>query len=348
MQCIHEERGKRCRKMISEHLPYCTAHLRTDLGLEIRNVWLETDIKYKHTAFWAKGLFATRHFEPGEMICPYNSPLGTPEDRSFGDITTKKEIDDRYGGKRDYGPYAVEEKIKGLGDITVDAACSRSVGAYANDSSDASDKPTRDQKLKTRPNNSVLICPEPVTKQIFLQATAPIDPGEEILLDYTADYWKGVHVMLTRQNGYPTSFRTYDPSAPEVPRAEAARADAAPLERSARKGRGQIDRLGDGAEQPSRPRPPPPLAASSESLKSSSESPGTKEFRLRYRRLHRKKSHKNKRKKTLDQLLNELDPPLKHPRLHRTRRKVDLDASLATPSRKSVSQLLQELEGPGL
>ena len=68
---------------------------------------------YKDTAFWAKGLFATRRFEPGEMICPYNSPLGTPEDRSFGDIMTKAEIDERYGGERDYGPYAVEEKIKG-------------------------------------------------------------------------------------------------------------------------------------------------------------------------------------------------------------------------------------------
>jgi hypothetical protein len=357
MQCIHEDGGRRCPERIREHLPYCAAHLKSDLGLEIQNVKLNEDTEYvKGKSFWAKGLFATRRFEPGDIICAYNSVEGTPEDRSFGDIMTKAEIDVRYGGNKDYGPYAVEEKIKGLGSLTVDAACSRSVGAYANDASSSFDKAVRKDQLKKRPNNSELTCPVPETKQIFLQATARINPGKEILLDYTAEYWKGVNVMLTRKNGYPTSFRTYDPKAPTEASSHV------PLDRSARKGKGQIDRFG-AEPRPSAASSVPaasvassvpaasvassvPAASVASAVASSvaSSSSSSDGFKLRYRRLHRKKSHK-KRKKTLDQLLNELEPPMKHPRLH-TRRRVDLDATLASlpRSRKPLAQLLRELE----
>jgi hypothetical protein len=334
MQCIHEDRGRRCTERICEHLPYCTPHLKTDLGLEIRDVILNKDTEYtKGKSFPAKGLFATRRFEPGDIICPYNSVEGTPEDRSFGDIMTKAEIDARYGGNKDYGPYAVEEKIKGLS-LTVDAACSRSVGAYANDASSSFDKSTRTAQLKQHPNNSDLICPVPETKQIFLRATARINPGKEILLDYTAEYWRGVNVTLTRKNGYPTTFRTYDPNAP------ASVAEAAPSGRFARKGRGEINRLGVERRSTAISASAMPLASASASRKS----PDVLELDRQFRRFHRKKSHK--RKRTLAHLLNEFDPPKKHASLHRTRRKVDLDATLASlpRSRKPLAQLLHELE----
>lgn len=97
------------------------------------------------------GLFATSEFRPGDRICPY-----------VGERLTRAELEARYPGDAT-APYAVTT-AKG---VIVDAARLRGLGSFANSGIDP---------------NAVL------TDRPELRATRFIASGEEIVLDYGAEY----------------------------------------------------------------------------------------------------------------------------------------------------------------
>ena len=181
--------GTRCPNTTCEHLPYCERHLG-EAGLQVK------------PSKYGLGLFATRHFNAGQIVCKYNSSLASGKSKQYGELLTQDQIDDRYGrafvdakGVRrdfDYAPYAVRSS----GGFFADAACSRSAASYANDYSAASSLRRRAQDRKQPPNATFVKLKQPHV--VAMKAVRNIRPGEEILCDYQIDYWKAVNQRVPK------------------------------------------------------------------------------------------------------------------------------------------------------
>lgn len=205
--------GTRCPNNTCVHLPYCERHLG-EAGLHVKQ------------SKYGLGLFATRDFAAGQLICKYNSSIASGKSKQYGELLTQGEIDDRYGRAFvdpkgvhrdfDYAPYAV----KSSGGFFADAACSRSAASYANDYSAASSKQRRASDRSLHPPNASFV----KLKQahvVAMKATRNIRAGEEILCDYQINYWKAVNQRVPKtlkRTRSPSHVTVYDDSSPTSPR----------------------------------------------------------------------------------------------------------------------------------
>lgn len=146
----HRADGTRCTRRVCMGLKHCWQHAVRDLKLRIKTSTM-------HGA--GKGLFAHSRehephewvFRPGEKIIKY-----------YGDVLTGEQANDRYGDGT--APYGFE-----VGGRTIDAACRRGIGAFAN------------HKAQSRANAKL-------AKNGYLVATKNIKNGSEIFVSYGRDY----------------------------------------------------------------------------------------------------------------------------------------------------------------
>lgn len=109
-----------------------------------------------------KGLFTERLIPSGTQIVEYK-----------GRITTWKEVSEKEVDNG-YLLYVTRNHVINARPYT------KALGRYANDAKGFG-------KIKGIRNNSIYVT---VKKQVFIEATRDIQPGEEILVDYGKDYWK--------------------------------------------------------------------------------------------------------------------------------------------------------------
>jgi len=139
--------GNQCRRKTKKQLPYCFAHARSLLHVDIRPSTIRDA---------GLGLFALKEFKSGDLIVPYK-----------GEILTRAQLDDRYGDG--LAPYAVEVNKNTF----IDSACARGTGSFIN--------------TKPRHNNSRISvysgrAGHPPAASI--RATKRIPIGSEIFVDY--------------------------------------------------------------------------------------------------------------------------------------------------------------------
>ena len=119
------------------------------------------------------GLFALKPFDKDELVVPY-----------IGEYISDDELNRRYG--KDAAPYAIDIEDG----QTLDSACTRGLGSYAND---YRTDPKDPKKNKAAMN--VELSDERSTEfgGVWIKATKKIAPGQEMLVDYGKDYWRGNH-----------------------------------------------------------------------------------------------------------------------------------------------------------
>lgn len=140
-RCIHiKEDGRRCKNRVCIGSPRCWVHNKQTYGVKTRASTIENG---------GKGLFATKDFNRGDMICPYNS-----------EKLSRECLEERYPGNTD-APYAITS-----GRTILDGACNRGIGAMVN---------TNDN------TNGQFIYHD---NNIWLVATENIRKGDEIFADY--------------------------------------------------------------------------------------------------------------------------------------------------------------------
>ena len=152
------EAGVQCKRRTCARLPTCFQHTRSVFGVDVR------------PSAHGMGLFALKEFNRGDHVVPY-----------IGDLITEEERRKRYG--TDVAPYGHEIDTG----ETVDSACARGLGAFAND--------YRTDLANPRANKAAVnveIAYEMVGgeyQESWLQATKKIAPGHEILANYGSAYW---------------------------------------------------------------------------------------------------------------------------------------------------------------
>ncbi len=157
--------GAACTRWSVKGVPYCWQHLLSKKNLR---VFPSREVPGQ------LGLFASTTAKPsdgdgdGDGDDDMLFDAGDTIVRYFGERKTKAEIDARYG--RRTAPYTVQ--VGGVrGDKFIDAACVRGAGAYANH--------------HRRRNNTEFVASG---NNVLMVATKPIYDGDEILVDYGAQY----------------------------------------------------------------------------------------------------------------------------------------------------------------
>ena len=166
MRCVAINRtGQQCSRRTCKHLAMCYQHIK-NLGLEIKTSSIPG------AGF---GLFALVDIPKGAQIAEY-----------FGELLTRDQIDERYGGDLGIAPYAVKLRARGL---YVDSACRRSLASYINGAS------------RDYPANSVFVNSTPTT--INIRAARGIRAGNEIIVSYGREYFRNIdnhtHETLRRK-----------------------------------------------------------------------------------------------------------------------------------------------------
>ena len=153
--------GQRCKRITCARLPTCFQHTRTMFGVDIR--------PSRH----GMGMFALKSFDKDELVAPY-----------IGEKISDNELDKRYGD--DVAPYAINIG----GGQTLDAACTRGLGSYANDYR----TDPKDHK-KNKASMNAELSDETSTEfgGVWVKAIKKIAPGQEVLVDYGKEYWSGEH-----------------------------------------------------------------------------------------------------------------------------------------------------------
>jgi hypothetical protein len=119
------------------------------------------------------GMFALKSFEKDELVVPY-----------IGEYVSDDELDKRYGD--DNAPYAINVG----GGQTLDSACTRGLGSYAND---YRTDPKHPRKNKAAMNAELSDERSTEFGGVWVKAIKKIAPGQEVLVDYGKEYWSGKH-----------------------------------------------------------------------------------------------------------------------------------------------------------
>lgn len=119
------------------------------------------------------GMFAVKSFDKDELVVPY-----------IGEYISDDELDRRYRG--DNAPYAINVG----GGQTLDSACTRGLGSYAND---YRTDPKDHRKNKAAINAELSDERSTEFGGVWVKAIKKIAPGQEVLVDYGKEYWSGNH-----------------------------------------------------------------------------------------------------------------------------------------------------------
>jgi hypothetical protein len=174
-------------------LPYCWQHMKKIDGVVAQPSTIPNA---------GMGLFAcdpessrrTVVFKTGDFITQY-----------AGETLTQPELDERYG-KDGLAPYAWA--IPGRDDF-LDAACVRSIGALANSHHGTRQKPNAEIEIigdenlseQRRARKNALRAFSLPKKMMGLVATRPIYNGDEVLVDYGPEYFKGFSDVTMKTTG---------------------------------------------------------------------------------------------------------------------------------------------------
>lgn len=179
---------KRCGNRTCKYVPYCSRHLKSKLGLVIKD---STDTN------GGQGLFAARNFKVGEVISVY-----------YGEVLSVDQFVDRYDTSA--GPYALSSAD---GDSVIDAACIRSPASFANDLSTRKTRRPRanaynSEYLEVDAKKIDKVHGKNIKKGPFLcvvatkNIRASPDHLVEIHSDYGRNYWstEGTYESITKPN----------------------------------------------------------------------------------------------------------------------------------------------------
>lgn len=119
------------------------------------------------------GMFAVQSFDKNELIAPY-----------IGENISDDEFYRRYGDN--VAPYAISLE----GYQTLDAACTRGLGSYAND---YRTDPKDHNKNRAAVNAELSDETSSEFGGVWVKAIKKIAPGQEVLVDYGKKYWSGKH-----------------------------------------------------------------------------------------------------------------------------------------------------------
>lgn len=180
-RCIHQiSPGRQCSRRSCFTLPVCWQHLKSVYRLRVGQTTL-TDPQHHRLPF--RGLFACDAtaaannepvFEAGDKIVPY-----------VGDRMTQAQLDARYPGE-EIAPYAVETEVAysmPQNRYLLDGANLRGVANLANMC-----RPSNHARSGCN-NNAEIKASNVSGKFPNLVAYAPIMDGDEIFVDYGADYF---------------------------------------------------------------------------------------------------------------------------------------------------------------
>jgi hypothetical protein len=148
--------GLRCKNRVCIGTPVCWIHTKKIWGVQIKDSTI---------ADAGKGLFATRDFATDEEIVPY-----------FGKKITEACLDERYDYKT--APYAI-----GNDDMIVDSACVRGIASMSNGLFNQRTGTSRSMDL-----HNATIEFNDAEEYFFLQASKPINKGDEIFAYYGRGY----------------------------------------------------------------------------------------------------------------------------------------------------------------
>lgn len=155
----HTKAGPRCRRRTCAYLPYCSSHIVGELKVKI----MPSNIQGA-----GKGLFAWNPreegiiFRQGDVIAPYG-----------GEILDPAQTYARYNGS--HRPYGVQVSAV----RTLDAACSRGTGAYANGSGLPGGNVVPNARLAVSNQGTANV-----------KATKNIRHGQEIIIAYGPAFWR--------------------------------------------------------------------------------------------------------------------------------------------------------------
>lgn len=147
-----------CRRRVTIGLPLCWQHSQQVYGVRMAPSTI---------AGAGRGLFATRDFQRGEVVCPYG-----------GRLLTAGEVEQLYPGDT-LAPYV--ERLSGK--AARDAACVRGIGSMANG------MPRREDS-----NAETFVRRNRVP---WLRAIRRIRQGEEIFNHYGAEYFEDANVQTS-------------------------------------------------------------------------------------------------------------------------------------------------------
>jgi uncharacterized protein len=139
-------KGTQCGNRVCMTLPYCWIHTKQMYGVQVRQSTIPGA---------GKGLFATKQFPIGAIICPYT-----------GELLSEDCLNLRYGNGT--APYGLTADI-GI----VDSACQRGPASMANEN--------------PRHSNAVFFDEEEGSIPV-LKATRAISIGQEIFPSYGSEY----------------------------------------------------------------------------------------------------------------------------------------------------------------
>lgn len=198
-QCIATSTatGRQCSRSTCISTPYCWQHTRSVLKLRVMKSMFLDAIGINALGLYAWDKTKSDRKEPVHSKNKVIKPDVKGETLYQGEVISKDEFDDRYDfvacGDQQYsptGPYALH---KSSGNVR-DAACVRGIGLYANAL----------QGFQTRGDNRIRRFMTDRKNQIYytrnakllksgnLKATKHLYHGDEILIAYGPDFWKGV------------------------------------------------------------------------------------------------------------------------------------------------------------
>lgn len=157
---VIKDNGERCKNTVCIGAPTCWIHAVQKYGVQVR----DTDND-------KKGLFATRHIEANQWICPMG-----------GEQITQYCLDNRYPGDIT-APYGNSYQTNGGEQRVRDSACKRGIGSMAQA------KFKQNGYSETRNNHNAEIAYRPTHRAPWVVALRDIDEDEEIFV-YSGDEFK--------------------------------------------------------------------------------------------------------------------------------------------------------------
>lgn len=163
----HRKRGQRCKLRVCYGWPYCYHHLPKKCGVKV----VKQSPVLESIGIRGRGLIATKEFKPGDRIVSYH----------HAERIDRVELDRRYGtGEKWTAPYVVEIKS---GDY-LDGACVRAAAPLINDPRGTGKRPNCEFKRGKRDGSRTF-------NTVRVVAKRRIKPGDELLVSYGRDYWRG-------------------------------------------------------------------------------------------------------------------------------------------------------------
>ena len=192
---------RQCSRSTCIHTPYCWQHTRSLLNLRVMKSGYLRALSFDGLGLYAwdpkKADQKRSVFRTGYVLKPQTEING--KNLYQGERLTKNQVDDRYDYHDEECDHYVEPTapyVEHFGNERhyYDAACRRGIASFANSvrrgRNHKKRRPRRQNEQRSQiryyKNNAL------ITIDGNIQFIRPVYHGEEILIDYGRDYWKGI------------------------------------------------------------------------------------------------------------------------------------------------------------